>query len=47
MGLCDPPCDVISCHSDNGGIKFEMINLNSRANWFESDQLGNELLLIS
>ena len=34
-------CDVIiGCHSDNGGVKFEMINLNSRAIWFESEQLG-------
>ena len=33
-------CDVIiGCHSDNSGVKFEMINLNSRAIWFESEQL--------
>ena len=32
-------------NSENGGVKFEMINLNSRANWFESDQLGNVCIL--
>ena len=33
--------------SDNGAVKFEMINLNSRAIWFESEQLGNVFIVCS
>ena len=33
--------------SDNGAVKFEMINLNSRAIWFESEQLGNVFIFCS
>ena len=27
-------------YRENGGVQFEMINLNSRANWYEDDKLG-------
>ena len=38
-------CSVTSlvASRENGGVKFEMINLNSRAIWFENEQLGESL----
>ena len=43
--MCVCVCVCVSCDTapycrENGGVQFEMINLNSRANWYEDNNLG-------